>query len=280
MAMEKRKERLLTVKEVAAYLRVNQTTIYRLVRKSQIPSFKVGGDWRFSIESIDQWRLKANGVRLESSDTVLPRSPMGVVDMPSDLVRLTLAIGQMIAPTGGSQTTISHLKGIAHAIEDKRDASNEIARLYEDHAVPYRAHWENLFEYAPLAFGVVNSRGRLVSFNDAYCRLFGFSAKQLRSVRLIDLVHETDLDHFTTLNRQLLSGEVESVEFVGKRLTGKGAPILTRSHAWTVRQRPSRKPEYLAGILQRVATEKEAAIRFERCAEELSKRRETFLRHR
>jgi excisionase family DNA binding protein/PAS domain S-box-containing protein len=227
MAMEERKKRLLTVKEVAAYLRVNQTTIYRLVRKSQIPSFKVGGDWRFNLDSIDEWRVSSNAIR----------------------------------------------ENIAHAIEDKRDASDEIALLCEGQAVPYRTHWENLIEFAPLAFGVVNSRGRLVSFNDAYCRLFGFSSKQLRTVQLAGLVHEADLDRFTELNRQLLSGEVESVEFVAKRLTGKGLPILTRSYAWTVRRRPSRKPEYAAAILQRVATQEEAAIGFERCAEKLSRLR-------
>ena len=280
MAMEKRKKRLLTVKEVAAYLRVNQTTIYRLVRKSQIPSFKVGGDWRFNLDSIDEWRLNSNAIRLESRDSFSSRRAIDAVDMPSDLVRLTQTMVQMIAPIDGLQATIPRIENIAHAIEDKRDASDEVALLYEGQAVPYRTHWENLFEFAPLAFGVVNSKGRLVSFNDAYCRLFGFSSKQLRTVQLAGLVHEADLGRFTQLNRQMLSGEVESVEFVGKRLTGKGLPILTRSHAWTVRRRPSRKPEYAAAVLQRVATQEEAAIGFERCAEKLSKRRETFLPHR
>ena len=60
METEERKNRLLTVKEVAAYLRVNQTTIYRLLRRSGIPAFKVGGDWRFNLESIDGWRLDAD----------------------------------------------------------------------------------------------------------------------------------------------------------------------------------------------------------------------------
>jgi len=278
--MEKREKRLLTVKEVAAYLRVNQTTIYRLVRKSQIPSFKVGGNWRFNLESIDEWRLNSNAVRLESHDSVPPQSPIDTVDLPSDLVRLIQAIVQMIAPIDGLQMMIPRIKSIARAIEDKRDASDEVARLYEGQAVPYRTHWEDLFEFAPVAFGVVNCKGRLVSFNDAYCRLFGFLSKQLRTVLLTDLVHEADLDRFTTLNRQLLTGDIESVEFVGKRLTAKGTPILTRSHVWSVRRRPSRKPEYVAAVLQRVATQEQAAIGFERCAEKLSKRRETFLPHR
>lgn len=273
MTMEKRKKRLLTVKEVAAYLRVNQTTIYRLVRKSQIPSFKVGGDWRFNLDSIDEWRLSSNAIRLESRDSFSSRRAMDAVDMPSDLVRLTQTIVQMIAPIDGLQAMIPRLESIAHAIEDKRETSDELALLYEGQAVPYRTHWENLFEFAPLAFGVVNSKGRLVSFNDAYCRLFGFSSKQLRTVQLAGLVHEADFGRFTQLNRQLLSGEVESAVFVGKRLTGKGLPILIRSHAWTVRRRPSRKPEYAAAVLQRLATQEEAAIGFERCAEKLSKQR-------
>ena len=235
--MEKQKKRLLTVKEVAGYLRVNQTTIYRLVQKSQIPSFKVGGNWRFNLESIDEWRLSSNAVRLESHDP----SATDTVDLPSDLARLVQAIVEMIAPIDGLQTMIPHLKSIARAIEDKRDASNEVARLYQDQAVPYRTHWEDLFEFAPVAFGVVNSKGRLVSFNDAYCRLFGFTSKHLRTVLLTDLVHEADLDRFTTLTGQLLMGDIESAEFVGKRLTAKGSPILTGSYVWSVRPKTLQK---------------------------------------
>lgn len=48
----------LTLAEVAALLRVHQTTIYRLLRKKELPAFKVGRDWRFSAERIDQWRTE------------------------------------------------------------------------------------------------------------------------------------------------------------------------------------------------------------------------------
>jgi len=40
---------VLTVKEVAAYLRVHQSTIYRLLKAQQLPAFRVGSDWRFNI---------------------------------------------------------------------------------------------------------------------------------------------------------------------------------------------------------------------------------------
>jgi len=46
---------VLTVKEVASLLRVDEKTVYRLVKKRQLPGFKVAGAWRFKHEDIDLW---------------------------------------------------------------------------------------------------------------------------------------------------------------------------------------------------------------------------------
>jgi len=50
---------VLTLEEVAGYLRVHPSTIYRLLKKKRLPAFKVGSDWRFNLESIDRWRTQA-----------------------------------------------------------------------------------------------------------------------------------------------------------------------------------------------------------------------------
>ena len=50
------KSRVLTVQEVSAYLRVHPSTIYRMLKKNQLPAFRVGSDWRFTVEAIDRWR--------------------------------------------------------------------------------------------------------------------------------------------------------------------------------------------------------------------------------
>lgn len=50
--------KVMTVREVSAYLHVHPSTIYKLLRERQIPAFHVGSDWRFNIEAIDRWRLK------------------------------------------------------------------------------------------------------------------------------------------------------------------------------------------------------------------------------
>ena len=51
---------VLTVQEVSSYLRVHPSTIYRMLKRNQLPAFRVGSDWRFSVEAIDQWRAGAD----------------------------------------------------------------------------------------------------------------------------------------------------------------------------------------------------------------------------
>ena len=46
---------ILTIKEVAEYLKVTERTIYRLAAAKKIPAFKVGGTWRFRATDIDGW---------------------------------------------------------------------------------------------------------------------------------------------------------------------------------------------------------------------------------
>jgi len=51
----KRRGQLLTVEEVARYLRLNKFTIYRLARDGKIPAFKIGKTWRFRKDMLDKW---------------------------------------------------------------------------------------------------------------------------------------------------------------------------------------------------------------------------------
>ena len=46
---------ILTIKELAEYLKVAEKTIYRLIAAKKIPAFKVGGAWRFRKSDIDAW---------------------------------------------------------------------------------------------------------------------------------------------------------------------------------------------------------------------------------
>lgn len=53
-----RSTKVMTVKEVSDYLHVHPSTIYRLIKRGQIPAFRIGSDWRFNVETIDRWRAQ------------------------------------------------------------------------------------------------------------------------------------------------------------------------------------------------------------------------------
>ncbi len=55
MSAKSSKGEILTIREVAGYLKVTERTIYRLAAAKKIPAFKVGGAWRFSRTDIDIW---------------------------------------------------------------------------------------------------------------------------------------------------------------------------------------------------------------------------------
>ena len=46
---------ILTIREVAALLRVVDKTVYTMAQRGEMPAFKVRGQWRFKREDIDQW---------------------------------------------------------------------------------------------------------------------------------------------------------------------------------------------------------------------------------
>lgn len=48
-------DQILTLKEVAAYLKLAEKTAYKLTAEGKLPGFKVGGSWRFKREDIDRW---------------------------------------------------------------------------------------------------------------------------------------------------------------------------------------------------------------------------------
>jgi len=46
---------VLTVKQVAEFLQMDERTIYKLAKQGDIPSFKVSNQWRFLKKDIESW---------------------------------------------------------------------------------------------------------------------------------------------------------------------------------------------------------------------------------
>jgi len=201
----------------------------------------------------------------------------GSVDTTGVLATIYDAICQMIGPIQELPRAIPILERIAQAVEDRRDSTEQIGLLYQDREVLFQADSDQLLKLAPAPVAVVGRDHRFVSFSDSYCRLFGFSRRQLRTLLLKDLVDERDTERFMLANRRLFAGKAKSVVLIGRRLTGKGDLILTRLTGWSVRPDPSAAPEFAAGMHQRLADRYEAPALFARSAEKLAANRDRLL---
>jgi excisionase family DNA binding protein len=51
-------QEILTVKEISELLKIHHSTVYRMIRESRIPAFKVGSDWRFRTDEIEHWMIE------------------------------------------------------------------------------------------------------------------------------------------------------------------------------------------------------------------------------
>ena len=69
--MFEQSDEILTIEEVAAYLKAGRRTVYRLAANGQIPAFKLGGTWRFQRAELDRWiaaRMGAQEVKTKADE--------------------------------------------------------------------------------------------------------------------------------------------------------------------------------------------------------------------
>jgi len=53
--MKEKEKEIMTVKQLASYLQMDEHTIYKLAHSGQIPAIKIAGQWRFKKEVLDKW---------------------------------------------------------------------------------------------------------------------------------------------------------------------------------------------------------------------------------
>ncbi|MEW9897107.1 helix-turn-helix domain-containing protein [Chitinivorax sp. PXF-14] len=68
--MSDQPDEILTIDEVAAFLKAGKRTVYRLAASGKLPAFKLGGTWRFRRSDLDQWIASRVGKALVDDDEV------------------------------------------------------------------------------------------------------------------------------------------------------------------------------------------------------------------
>jgi excisionase family DNA binding protein len=74
----------MTTKEAAEYLKLNYMTVYKLAQRGRIPASKIGGNWRFKKDLLDEWLTK-KAATVEGNVLVVDDDPR-VREMLKDVI--------------------------------------------------------------------------------------------------------------------------------------------------------------------------------------------------
>ncbi len=140
---------ILTLQEVADYLKIVPKTVSRMIQRNEIPCMKVAGQWRFKKSVIDMWLnakmhfseelqfaqlmdvpntvmqlsrlirdpyilfdLHSTGVEDTLRELTLPLQEQGLVSERTSLVRQLLAREAMVTTAFGQGTAFPHLREV------------------------------------------------------------------------------------------------------------------------------------------------------------------------
>lgn len=121
---------LLTTKQVQSLLRVDRTTIYRMVESGQLPAIRVGKQWRFARGEVERWLRGARspytpvaagrGPGVEADEELSALLPLGCVQSIQDTFAEMLGVMMVVTDMRGRPVTqISNPCGFFAALAKK-----------------------------------------------------------------------------------------------------------------------------------------------------------------
>ncbi len=66
--MAKSQDTVLTIDELADYLKLSKSTLYHFARNGNVPGVKVGRHWRFHKAAIDEWMRKGGRFTISNKE--------------------------------------------------------------------------------------------------------------------------------------------------------------------------------------------------------------------
>ena len=94
----------MTIKELAKYLKVKQSTVYNWINNKRIPALKMVGLWRFKRSEIDEW-IKSSNARLSEKrtfnrTTISTPAQIGLLNPPRNVPSRLSARSLNVSETG------------------------------------------------------------------------------------------------------------------------------------------------------------------------------------
>lgn len=129
---------LLTTKELQSILLVDRTTIYRMVESGRLPGIKVGNQWRFPRDQVENWLQRQAKPPFQAANDLAAPAESGPGLFPLECVQLIQdsfadALGVMIVVTdleGRPITQPSNRCGLLAVVEESPLARQRCVELW------------------------------------------------------------------------------------------------------------------------------------------------------
>jgi PAS domain S-box-containing protein len=112
-------------------------------------------------------------------------------------------------------------------------------------------------ENAPIGIGTADLEGRMLTVNQAFCKILGYSAAELQQLSIEDITHPDDWDETWQQYQALVRGDSNNYELRKRYLRSDGAVITVQARAGLVRD-ANGKPLMVVGQVEDI-TERERA---------------------
>ncbi len=115
--------------------------------------------------------------------------------------------------------------------------------------------FRNAFADAAVGFAMAQSGGAILEANDAYCRLTGYTADELKSMRLVDLIHPDDRADNLALIHRMRAGQIQGYVVENRYLRKDGETIWVRKSVSMTRHAAGKLP-WVVNLVEDVTARK------------------------
>jgi diguanylate cyclase (GGDEF)-like protein/PAS domain S-box-containing protein len=115
---------------------------------------------------------------------------------------------------------------------EKIEAMTAQSKLTETHLVEMKESEERFrsaFSNAPIGIALVSNEGHWIQVNESFCRIFGYSEKELFAESLKDVVYQADLIEFLSEIGAVIQGKKPSFQAEMRYVNKKGEVIWTQT---------------------------------------------------
>lgn len=136
--------------------------------------------------------------------------------------------------------------------------------------------FQRVFEDGPVGMALVGDDFRLLEVNEAFCRLTGYDAEELRNRTFADITHPDDVDTDLRLARRLFAGEVPGYS-IDKRYVCKNGDIVWVALTVSVIRDERGRPLRGMGLVQDITERRRALADAQTALDSLARERDRIL---